>query len=103
MNEQADVPTTSRCPRCGAEMTATTVRTTFWKDDRLAVVEDIPAHVCSSCVEQFYDQDVSDALRELAEDGFPAASAEREIRVPVFSLRGRIRRRTPLPDDVYID
>jgi YgiT-type zinc finger domain-containing protein len=79
------------------------VRTTFWKDDRLALVEDIPAHVCSSCVEQFYDEDVSDALRQLAEEGFPAESAEREIRVPVFSLRGKIRKRAAVADDVYVD
>ena len=39
-------------------------------------------------MEQFYDDNVSEALRRLAEEGFPAAKAEREIRVPVFSLGG---------------
>jgi len=84
-------------------MTATTVRTTFWRDDRPAIVEDIPAQVCGSCMEQFYDEDVSDALRRLAEEGFPAAAAQKEVLVPVFSLKNRIRRRVPLPDDVYLD
>lgn len=84
-------------------MSAATVRTTFWRDDRPAIVEDIPALVCGSCMEQFYDEDVSEALRRLAEDGFPTGAAQREISVPVFSLKERIRRRVPLPDDVYLD
>jgi YgiT-type zinc finger domain-containing protein len=84
-------------------MIATTVRTTFWKDDRPAIVEDIPAHVCSSCVEQFYDEDVSDALFQLADEGFPAEASQKEVVVSVFSLKGRLRHRVPLPDDCYLD
>jgi YgiT-type zinc finger domain-containing protein len=84
-------------------MVAATVRTTFWREERPAIIEDIPAHVCSSCMEQFYDEDVSDALRRLAEEGFPAEAAQKEIVVPVFSLKGRIRQREPLPDDCSLD
>jgi YgiT-type zinc finger domain-containing protein len=84
-------------------LSATTVRTTIWQGDRVAIVEDIPAHVCGECLEQFYDDAVSEALRRLAEEGFPAAKAEREISVPVFSLTGRIQTRPVLPDDTYID
>ena len=84
-------------------MTAATVRTTVWREDRVAIVEDIPAHVCDSCVEQFYDEDVSDALRRLVEKGLPAEDAQREITVPVFSLEGRIRKRKQLPEDTYVD
>jgi hypothetical protein len=54
-------------------------------------------------MEQFYDDAVSDALRRLAEEGFPAAKADREIQVPVFSLTGRIRPLPVLPDDTYVD
>ena len=50
------------------------------------VVEDIPAHVCDRCGEQFYDEDVSDALRALSEQGFPPEGARRTETVPVFSL-----------------
>ena len=84
-------------------MSATIVRTTIWQGDRVAIVEDIPAHVCDACLEQFYDDAVSEALRRLAEEGFPAAQAEREISVPVFSLSSRIQSRPTLPDDTYID
>ncbi len=84
-------------------MTAASVRTTVWREDRVAIVEDIPAHVCDSCMEQFYDEDVSDALRGLVEKGLPAEEAQREITVPVFSLEGRIRKRKPIPEDTYVD
>lgn len=91
------------CPRCGGALAATTVRTTIWQGDRVAIVEDIPAHVCEACLEQFYDDAVSEALRRLSEEGFPAAKADREITVPVFSLTGRIQLRPVLPDDTYVD
>ncbi len=86
-------------------MVASTVRTAIWFGDRLAVVEDIPAYVCQPCSEQVYDDDVSEALRRLAEDGFPAAAAAREMVVSVFSLEGRIVRRAPTTgdEDVYVD
>lgn len=67
------------------------------------VVEDVPAGVCKTCVEQFYDDDVSDALRRLAEDRFPERLAVREQVVPVFSLKGRVRRRRVLPEGTYVD
>jgi hypothetical protein len=56
-------------------------------------------------MEQFYDEDVSDALRRLSEAGFPASDAKREIVVPVFSLEGRIpvRSRAALPEDTFVD
>ena len=92
-----------RCPKCQEVLAADTVRTTIWHGDRVAIVEDIPAQVCRACMEQYYDDDVSDALRTLMEQGFPAEAAEREISVPVFSLKGRIRKRQDLPDDVYVD
>ena len=93
----------AQCPRCGGSLSASTVRTTIWQGERVAIVEDIPAHICGNCLEQFYDDDVSEALRRLAEAGFPKVQAVREIQVPVFSLAGHIQSRPPLPDDTYID
>lgn len=79
------------------------MRTAIWQGDRVAIVEDIPAHVCADCGEQYYDSPVSDALRRLAEEGFPSRLAKATITVPVFSLRGRVGRKTELPEDVYVD
>jgi YgiT-type zinc finger domain-containing protein len=79
------------------------VRTAFWREDQPAIVEDIPAFVCSNCLEQYYDDDVSEALRRLAEEGFPVEAARTQILVPVFSLESRVRLRAPLPDDTFVD
>jgi YgiT-type zinc finger domain-containing protein len=91
------------CPRCQQEMTAETVRAVFWQGARPVIVEGVPALVCRNCVEQYYDEAVSDALRRLAEEGFPDAQAVREERVAVFTLEGRIRERVPLPEDTIVD
>ena len=91
------------CPRCGGPLVSSTVKTAIWQGERLSVVEDIPALVCSSCREQYYDDDVTDALRTLNEEGFPEESADKTIQVSVFSLEERIRVRKPLEEDTYVD
>ena len=91
------------CPHCQGMMSARKVRTVMWRGDVAAIIEDIPALVCSSCSEQLYDPDVSDALRHLAEDGFPREMAKTEVRVPVFSLTGFIRRSVQRNADEVVD
>lgn len=66
-------------------------------------MEGIPALVCWDCGDQYYDDDVSEAIRRLNEDGFPEAEAARTELVHVFTLEGRIRKRAPLPEDTYVD
>ncbi len=80
------------CPHCGTPMRPARTKTAIWVQDRLFVVEDIPAQVCDSCVEQFYDEETTDQLRRLTEEGFPSAESKREILVPIFSLEKRVRR-----------
>jgi YgiT-type zinc finger domain-containing protein len=84
-------------------MRADTVRTAIWRGDRLSIVEDIPAQVCDGCLEQFYDEDTTDALRRLTENAFASAAPVREIVVPVYSLEGRILRRRFSDEDVPVD
>jgi YgiT-type zinc finger domain-containing protein len=91
------------CARCNQRLSSMRVRTAIWRNDKLAVIEDIPALVCPGCSEQYYDDDVSEALRRLNEAGFPADEAERTVEVPIFSLEGRIRKRRPMPEDTYVD
>ncbi len=79
-------------------MRAETVKTAIWLDIRLFVVEDIPAQVCGACMEQFYDEDTTEALRRLTEGGFTSALPTREVAVPIFSLEGLIVRPVPSPD-----
>jgi len=75
------------CTQCGGgELHETRVRSAFWEGDRLVVVEDIPALVCSACGEQFFDDNTAIRLDLLRGAGFPDAMARSELRVPVFCL-----------------
>lgn len=78
------------CPHCDQDMRSALVKTAIWHNERLFVIEDIPAYVCDSCVEQFYDPVATDILRTWTEEGFASAEATREILVPVFSLVGQV-------------
>src|SRR3954451_10423944 len=107
MSSEAPHPSSEQpapsCPRGGGAVQHAVLRTAFWRDNQPAIVEDIPAFVCSNCLEQYYDDDVSEALRRLAEEGFPAEAARTQIVVPVFSLESRLRRRGQMPDDTFVD
>jgi YgiT-type zinc finger domain-containing protein len=74
------------CPKCQEDMRSLLARTTIWQEDRLFVVEDVPAQFCDRCMEQYYSDRTADAIKRLSEEGFPVAKATREILVPVFSL-----------------
>lgn len=79
------------CPGCGgSDIGMARVRSAFFHGDRLVVIEDIPALVCSGCNEQFYDDRTVVVLDLLRGDGFPPEEAREEIRVPVFSFRDRL-------------
>jgi YgiT-type zinc finger domain-containing protein len=101
MPNEASVTPVFPCPKCGRPTYATKVKTAIWREDSFCVVEDIPAQVCDLCAEQFYDEDTTDALRRLIEEG--SAEPTREILVPFYSLEGRIQRRAALPKGVYAD
>ena len=78
------------CTNCGSDKVSLThVRSAFWQDDRLVVVEDIPALVCGACAEQFYDDRTVVGLDLLRSEGFPADKARAELHVPVFSYVDR--------------
>ena len=76
------------CTRCGGhDLRNETVRSAFWHEARLIVIEDIPALICTDCQEQFYDDLTAVRLDLLRGAGFPDAQARTALRVPVFSLR----------------
>lgn len=78
------------CANCGSvDVSIRHVRSAFWQDDRLVVVQDIPALVCGACAEQFYDDTTVIGLDLLRGEGFPAEEARTELRVPVFSFGDR--------------
>jgi YgiT-type zinc finger domain-containing protein len=76
------------CPACESTNTRHgEVRSAFWHDDRLVVIEDVPALVCSACGEQFYDDATVNLIDRMRQSGFPPQDAIRELRVPVFSCK----------------
>ena len=81
------------CPHCDQEMRSALVKSAIWHNERLFVVEDIPAYVCDSCVEQFYDPAATDILRTWMEEDFVSVEATKELLVPVFSVAGLVQER----------
>ena len=80
------------CTQCGGtNFRNEMVRSAFWHEDRLVVVEDIPALVCENCQEQLYDDQTVVLIDLLRGDGFPLEKAQSELRVPIFSLRERAK------------
>lgn len=81
----------ARCNNCGSDRIHTAdVKSAFWHDEKLVVVEDIPAIVCDNCYEQYFDDRTMVVLDLLRGDGYPPEKASNELRVPVFSFRDRI-------------
>lgn len=81
-------PPAAPCPVCESANTRhASVNTAFWHDDRLVVIEDVPALVCGTCGEQFYDDAAVNLIDRVRETGFPPDEAICELRVPVFSCK----------------
>jgi len=75
------------CPVCeSADTRVDRVRSAFWHNDRLVVIEDVPALVCNTCGEQFYDDAAVRIIDRMRANGFPQEDAVRELRVPVFAF-----------------
>jgi YgiT-type zinc finger domain-containing protein len=84
---QADPQHALVCTQCGAhDVRQHRARSAFWQEERLVVVQDIPALVCETCGEQFYDDTTAIALDLLRGEGFPRARARAVIEVDVFSF-----------------
>lgn len=77
----------AKCTNCGADdVHPISARSAFWHDDRLVVVEDIPALQCAQCGEQYYDDSTIVALDLLRGDGFDPSAAKGTMTIEVFSL-----------------
>jgi YgiT-type zinc finger domain-containing protein len=75
------------CSNCqSASLRAARVRSAFFHNDRLVVLDQVPALVCDACREQFYDDNTVVVLDRLRGDNFPAEQASGELRVQVFSF-----------------
>ena len=90
-SEALEVPQSgSALPGCGlcgqAALEESVVQVALWEEERLVVVEDVPALVCHGCGERFYDDETAMRLDMLRGGGFPPALAARRMTVEVFRL-----------------
>lgn len=79
------------CTSCGGEdVHRTEIRSAFWHDDRLVVVEDIPALRCDGCGEQFFDDTAVMVLDLMRGNGFQEDKARTTVTAAVFSYRDHV-------------
>ena len=95
MIEMESIPGPVACPVCACRLRPEMVNTAIWYGERVVLVENIPARVCDRCAEKYYDDETTEGLLRLTEDGFPWAEQTREILVPVYTLKRR-----PPPSDL---
>jgi YgiT-type zinc finger domain-containing protein len=75
----------SRCTACsGGVLARQEVKTAFWEGKGVVIVEGIPALVCESCGEQYYEDETAMKLDLMRGTGFSAENAVRSMTVPVF-------------------
>ncbi|MCD1628010.1 type II toxin-antitoxin system MqsA family antitoxin [Seohaeicola saemankumensis] len=85
-----DSAPTIACSSCGmAGLTERRVQLALWQEERLVVVEDVPALVCRGCGERFYDDETTMRLDMLRGTGFPPGEAGQEMTVAVYRLPGQ--------------
>lgn len=80
--DEHDMP----CNRCGGgPLTEDEIKTAFWVDDRLVVVQGIPAMVCTTCGEEYVSDHTAVRLDQIkASRG--RGTADAEMTVPVFNF-----------------
>lgn len=80
-----------QCPQCGStKFRDALVKSTFWHDGRLVVVDDILAIVCESCGERLFNEATCAALDLMHRDGFPVDRATSHLHVAVFPFSHRV-------------
>jgi YgiT-type zinc finger domain-containing protein len=80
-----------QCPLCAStHLRDALVKSAIWQNERLVVVENIPALVCNTCGERYYDDVTSSTLNLMQADGLSDGEADYFIRIPVFSFKGGI-------------
>lgn len=85
--EPTDNPLGHACPQCSStRLAAQPVKTALWHDERLVLVEEVPALVCLTCGERFYDDQTAIALDLMQGAGFPPSEAVGRAIVPVFTF-----------------
>lgn len=73
----------TQCCFCRGKTDLRRITAENWWGGELALVENVPAWVCGSCGERYFDAEVVAALNRMRIEGGPPV---RTIRVPVFAF-----------------
>ena len=73
----------SRCLMCGGKTVKKIVTTEYWWGEKLTLIENVPAWVCDTCGEQFFEPDVCKELDRLRD--IPPV-VKKTIKVPVYNF-----------------
>ena len=72
-----------KCDVCGGVMTEDMVTYTIQLDDKLVVVEHVPAKVCGQCGERLYSPDTVERLQDTV---WGRRAPSRMLQTPVFDF-----------------
>ena len=73
----------TRCHLCGGKTEQQRVTAENWWGNQLALVENVPAWVCSNCGERYFGADICKQLDQLRRK---PPEAERTLEVPVYTF-----------------
>lgn len=75
------------CDSCGSgKLTRSHVDMAFWSGDRMVLVENVPALVCTTCGEQYTEDRTAMQLDRMRAADFRHATQTGERAVPVFAF-----------------
>ncbi|KKM12771.1 hypothetical protein SY88_01425 [Clostridiales bacterium PH28_bin88] len=74
----------TKCQACGGNIVQKRVAVENWWGDILAIVEDVPAWVCESCGERYFDAETSLMLDQLRKKA--SYKPKRILEVPVYDF-----------------
>jgi len=78
-----------RCKHCESETVKKLVRSTFWVNEQLIAVENIPAWVCQECEVHFYNDETAETITALGHLRAVPGGIKRDIMVSVFTFRDK--------------
>ena len=74
----------TKCQACGGKIVKKRVSVENWWGDNLTIVEDVPALVCESCGERYFDAETSLLLDQLRRKA--SYRPKRIMEVPVYDF-----------------
>ncbi|MHA7827562.1 MAG: type II toxin-antitoxin system MqsA family antitoxin [Roseovarius sp.] len=81
------------CTSCaGGNLQPDRVKLALWQGEDLLIVEDIPALVCQSCGERYFEDETAMSLDMMREGRGMAGAPARTMQVPVYAFAAPARR-----------